>query len=80
MVLVLLGISLLTYMLVINTTWASAIVVWLFVLPLALYYDYNRECSLKEIFMTKSKLFFRVRKKLKKIKSFCQKNNISYYI
>lgn len=80
MVLGLLGVSLLTYMLVMNTSWAGAIVVIVFVLPLSLYLDFNGECTLKETFEYKTRLFFRVRKKLKKIKSFCQKNNIPYYI
>ena len=67
MVLLLLGISLFTYMLVMNTTWASVIVLSLFVLTISLYFDFNRQCTLKETFEYKLKPYFRLRKKLRKI-------------
>lgn len=67
MVLLLLGISLLTYMLVMNTAWASVIVLSLFALPISIYFDFNRIGTLKETFEYKLKPYFRLRKKLYKI-------------
>lgn len=48
MILVLLGVSLLTYMLVMNTSWAGAIVVIGFVLPASIYLDFTAETTYKE--------------------------------
>ena len=48
MILLLLGISLFTYMLVINTIYAALAFVGLFMLPLSLYWDFHREMTFKE--------------------------------
>ena len=67
MILLLLCISLYTYMLVMNTAWACVLVFALFALPISLYFDFNRPCTLKETFAYKLKHYFRLRKKLRKI-------------
>ena len=48
MLLILLGISLLLYMIVMNTTWASAIVVCVFLLPISIYLDFTADTTYKE--------------------------------
>lgn len=55
MILCLLGISLLTYVVVMNTIWASAIVVNVFMLPMSIYLDFTAETTYKEDLLNRRK-------------------------
>lgn len=71
MILIMLGISLLTYVLLMNSIFVTVLVFCLFVLPLALYYDLSKETTLKaKLIIKNQRLFY--------IKKYCNKYNIRF--
>lgn len=78
MILIMLGISLLAYVLLMNSIFVTVLVFCLFVLPLVLYYDLSKETTLKAKLMIKNKRLFYVKKKLLKLKKYCNKHNIIF--